>query len=69
MGSVAAARRLGFYLPMVMSAGAVLDVGCGTGELLRLARQAGHHQPGNHHHRRKGNRPRRPATARLMPGR
>jgi ubiquinone/menaquinone biosynthesis C-methylase UbiE len=32
----------GFYLPLVMSADAVLDVGCGTGALLRRARQAGH---------------------------
>jgi SAM-dependent methyltransferase len=31
-----------FYLPMVMSAEAVLDVGCGTGALLHAAREAGH---------------------------
>jgi SAM-dependent methyltransferase len=32
----------GFYLPVVMSARAVLDVGCGTGALLHAAREAGH---------------------------
>jgi SAM-dependent methyltransferase len=31
-----------FYLPLVMSAVAVLDVGCGTGALLHRAREAGH---------------------------
>ncbi|MFE9446997.1 class I SAM-dependent methyltransferase [Streptomyces sp. NPDC006739] len=31
-----------FYLGLVMSAGSVLDVGCGTGQLLRRARAEGH---------------------------
>lgn len=31
-----------FYLELVMSAGSVLDVGCGTGRLLHRAREAGH---------------------------
>lgn len=33
---------LAFYLPLVMSAEAVLDVGCGTGALLHRARESGH---------------------------
>ncbi len=32
----------GFYLPLVLGADSVLDVGCGTGMLLRRARAAGH---------------------------
>lgn len=31
-----------FYLPRVMAAGSVLDLGCGTGMLLHHAREAGH---------------------------
>jgi SAM-dependent methyltransferase len=31
-----------FYVPMIVEASSVLDVGCGTGALLKAARRAGH---------------------------
>ena len=31
-----------FYLPLIMQADSVLDLGCGTGALLRMARASGH---------------------------
>lgn len=37
-----AREDLRFYLPMVLAASSVLDIGCGTGALLKAARRAGH---------------------------
>ncbi|MDE2933400.1 MAG: class I SAM-dependent methyltransferase [Chloroflexota bacterium] len=31
-----------FYLPLIMAAGAVVDIGCGTGALLHWTRESGH---------------------------
>ncbi len=35
-------QDFGFHLPLVLESDAVLDVGCGTGSLLHLARHRGH---------------------------
>jgi ubiquinone/menaquinone biosynthesis C-methylase UbiE len=37
-----ARQDFGFYLPLLMKADSVLDVGCGTGALFHAAREAGH---------------------------